>query len=39
MIVMYTRLAKREEKDLIAEFGHEYREYMLATKMFIPFII
>lgn len=38
MIVMYIRLAKREEKDMLAEFGDEYRQYMKATKMFIPFV-
>lgn len=39
MIGMYVRLAKREEKDMLAEFGEEYREYMKSTKMFIPFIV
>ena len=39
MVVMYVRLAKREEKDMLAEFGNEYREYMKSTKMFIPFIV
>ncbi|MGH4124420.1 MAG: methyltransferase family protein [Clostridium sp.] len=39
MIVMYVRLAKREEKDMLVEFGDEYREYMKVTKMFIPFIV
>lgn len=36
---MYYRLAKREEKDMVQEFGEEYRLYMDKTKMFIPFII
>jgi protein-S-isoprenylcysteine O-methyltransferase Ste14 len=39
MIVMYVRLAKREEKDMILEFGDAYKIYMKSTKMFIPFII
>ncbi|HYE10817.1 MAG TPA: isoprenylcysteine carboxylmethyltransferase family protein [Patescibacteria group bacterium] len=39
MIVMYLRLAKREENDMLNEFGDEYREYMKATKMFIPFVV
>ncbi len=38
MIGMYIRLAKREEKDMLIEFGEEYKEYMKETKMFIPFI-
>lgn len=39
MIGMYVRLAKKEEKDMLAEFGSEYREYMKSTKMFIPFVV
>lgn len=39
MIVMYVRLAKREEKDMILEFGDAYKAYMKSTKMFIPFVI
>lgn len=39
MISMYVRLAKKEEKDMILEFGNEYREYMKETKRFIPFIV
>jgi protein-S-isoprenylcysteine O-methyltransferase Ste14 len=39
MIVMYVRLAKREEQDMIGEFGDEYKAYMKTTKMFIPFIV
>ncbi|WP_245561162.1 methyltransferase family protein [Desulfoscipio gibsoniae] len=39
MVVMYVRLAKREEKDMLLEFGGEYREYIQATKMFIPFVV
>ena len=39
MLVMYVRLAKEEEKDMLREFKDEYREYMKNTKMFIPFIV
>ena len=39
ILVMYYRLAKKEEADMVEEFGDEYREYMKKTKMFIPFII
>ena len=39
MISMYVRLAKKEESDMILEFGNEYREYMKDTKRFIPFIV
>ena len=36
MIVMYARLARREEKDMIAEFGEEYEAYRQRTSMFFP---
>ncbi len=39
ILVLYYRLAKKEEKDMIEEFGEEYIMYMEKTKMFIPFII
>jgi protein-S-isoprenylcysteine O-methyltransferase Ste14 len=39
MIVLYVRLARREEKDLQGEFGSHYEEYRKTTKMFIPFIV
>lgn len=38
IIFMYVRLAKREEQDMLREFGHEYKNYMNRTKRFIPFI-
>jgi protein-S-isoprenylcysteine O-methyltransferase Ste14 len=31
--------ASIEEKEMIAKFGDEYREYMKQTRMFIPFIL
>lgn len=39
IVVLYYRLAKKEEKDMIEEFGEEYIMYMENTKRFIPFII
>jgi len=39
MVGMYTRLAKREEKDMLREFGEDYKRYMAKTKMFIPFVV
>jgi protein-S-isoprenylcysteine O-methyltransferase Ste14 len=37
--ILYYRLAKREENDMIKEFGEEYVMYMKRTKRFIPFIV
>lgn len=39
VVWMYVRLAKREEKDMVEEFGEEYVRYMMITKRFIPFVI
>lgn len=36
MLVMYTRLAKREEQDMEREFGAEYVAYKQRTGMFLP---
>lgn len=36
MAVLYTRLAKKEEGDMIAEFGQPYVEYMQRTGRFLP---
>ena len=38
IVFMYVRLAKREEQDMLKEFGHEYKIYMNRTKRFIPYI-
>lgn len=38
MVFMYLRLAKKEEQDMINEFGDEYRSYMKRTKRFIAFV-
>ncbi len=39
IVALYFRLARKEEKDMIDEFGEEYIMYMKKTKMFIPFIV
>ena len=31
--------ARMEEKEMIAKFGDDYKEYIKETKMFIPFIV
>lgn len=36
LIVLYYRLAKREERDMEKEFGQEYVEYRRRTSMFLP---
>jgi protein-S-isoprenylcysteine O-methyltransferase Ste14 len=36
LVTMYVRLAKREERDAIAEFGDAYRVYAEATPRFFP---
>jgi protein-S-isoprenylcysteine O-methyltransferase Ste14 len=36
LVVVYVRLAKREEQMTLAEFGDEYREYMAHTPAVIP---
>jgi protein-S-isoprenylcysteine O-methyltransferase Ste14 len=36
IVVAYTLLARREEKQMVQEFGEEYREYMRHVPMFIP---
>ena len=38
LVVLYVRLAKREEKDMEKEFGDEYVNYRKRTKMFIPYV-
>jgi protein-S-isoprenylcysteine O-methyltransferase Ste14 len=39
MVYLYVRLAKKEERDMTAEFGDAYRDYMKHTKRFIPFVV
>jgi protein-S-isoprenylcysteine O-methyltransferase Ste14 len=38
LIIMYYRLAKREEREVIDTFGNRYEEYKRRTPMFLPFI-
>lgn len=36
LVIMYALLAKREERDSLAQFGDAYRRYMQSTPAFIP---
>lgn len=36
LVFMYARLAKREETDMLAQFGDEYRAYLKRVPAFIP---
>lgn len=36
LVLLYYRLAKREEKDMEKEFGNQYIEYKKRTSMFLP---
>ena len=36
LVTMYVKLARREEKEVLAEFGEEYQRYMDSTPGFIP---
>jgi protein-S-isoprenylcysteine O-methyltransferase Ste14 len=36
LVTMYVKLARREEKEVLAEFGDRYRRYMDSTPAFIP---
>lgn len=36
LVLVYVRLARREEADAVAEFGEQYRRYMAMTPAFIP---
>jgi protein-S-isoprenylcysteine O-methyltransferase Ste14 len=33
---MYSRLARREEEEALAQFGDAYRRYMQSTPAFVP---
>jgi len=36
LVVMYVRLARREEREALAQFGEAYRRYMAEVSAFIP---
>lgn len=36
LVYVYVRLARREEKEVLAEFGEEYKRYAAITSRFIP---
>jgi protein-S-isoprenylcysteine O-methyltransferase Ste14 len=36
LVFMYVRLALREEREAVAAFGDQYRQYMARTPRFIP---
>jgi protein-S-isoprenylcysteine O-methyltransferase Ste14 len=36
LVVMYVRLARREEQDALAAFGERYRRYMAEVPAFVP---
>lgn len=39
LVVIYYRLAKKEERDVESRFGEEYREYRRNVSMFMPFAL
>ena len=36
LVTMYVRLARREEREAIAEFGSAYTQYMASVPAFFP---
>jgi methanethiol S-methyltransferase len=36
LVTMYVRLARREERETLAEFGEEYARYMASVPAFVP---
>jgi protein-S-isoprenylcysteine O-methyltransferase Ste14 len=36
LVTMYVKLARREEREVLAEFGSDYRRYMDAAPAFFP---
>lgn len=36
LVTMYVRLARREEREALAEFGADYARYVAATPAFVP---
>lgn len=39
LVIIYYRLAKKEEKEIEGKFGEKYREYRRNVSMFIPFTL
>lgn len=39
LVIIYYRLAKKEEREVEQEFGEKYREYRRKVSMFIPFTL
>jgi protein-S-isoprenylcysteine O-methyltransferase Ste14 len=38
LVTMYVKLARREEREVLAEFGEQYRHYMALTPGFLPYL-
>ena len=36
LVTMYIKLAQREEREVLAEFGEKYQRYMTSTPAFVP---
>ena len=36
LVTMYVKLARREESEVLTEFGEQYRRYMISTPAFFP---
>ena len=36
LVIMYVRLARQEEREVLAEFGEKYGRYMQSTPAFLP---
>jgi len=36
LMVVYARLARREEREMVQQFGEKYKEYMAVTPAFVP---
>ena len=36
LVTMYVKLARREEREVLAEFGEKYRRYIARTPAFFP---
>jgi protein-S-isoprenylcysteine O-methyltransferase Ste14 len=39
LVIQYYRLAKKEEAEMLSQFGEEYRKYMEKVPMFLPKLI